>query len=83
MVPGAEILALREAERKLRALRKKAGDQLASLREDPTTILVGRGAIFWVSPAAKRFYDSPAYEDAKRLRAGAAKLNMVAVQGAE
>jgi uncharacterized protein (DUF1330 family) len=31
--------------------------------------------------AAKRFYDSPAYQDAKRLRDGAANLNMVAVQG--
>jgi uncharacterized protein (DUF1330 family) len=33
--------------------------------------------------AAKRFYDSPQYEEAKRLRAGAAKLNMVAVQGVD
>jgi len=31
--------------------------------------------------AAKRFYDSPAYREARRLREGAAKLNMVAVQG--
>ena len=31
--------------------------------------------------AAKRFYVSPEYEEAKQLRAGAAKLNMVAVQG--
>jgi uncharacterized protein (DUF1330 family) len=31
--------------------------------------------------AAKRFYDSPAYEAAKRLREGAADLNMVAVEG--
>ncbi len=31
--------------------------------------------------AARRFYTSPAYEEAKRLRAGAADLNMVAVQG--
>jgi uncharacterized protein (DUF1330 family) len=31
--------------------------------------------------AAKRFYTSPAYEEAKRLRAGAANLKMVAVQG--
>jgi uncharacterized protein (DUF1330 family) len=31
--------------------------------------------------AARRFYTSPAYEEAKRLRAGAANLNMVAVQG--
>jgi uncharacterized protein (DUF1330 family) len=33
--------------------------------------------------AAKRFYDSPAYQDAKRLREGAANLNMVAVQGVD
>jgi uncharacterized protein (DUF1330 family) len=33
--------------------------------------------------AAKRFYTSPAYEEAKRLREGAANLNMVAVQGIE
>jgi uncharacterized protein (DUF1330 family) len=31
--------------------------------------------------AAKRFYASPAYEDAKRLREGAADLKMVAVEG--
>ena len=31
--------------------------------------------------AAKRFYDSPEYEEAKRLREGAASLNMVAVEG--
>jgi uncharacterized protein (DUF1330 family) len=31
--------------------------------------------------AARRFYTSPAYEEAKKLRAGAANLNMVAVQG--
>jgi uncharacterized protein (DUF1330 family) len=33
--------------------------------------------------AAKRFYDSPIYQEAKRLRVGAANLNMVAVQGLE
>jgi uncharacterized protein (DUF1330 family) len=33
--------------------------------------------------AAKRFYESPAYQDAKRLREGAADLNMVAVQGVD
>jgi uncharacterized protein (DUF1330 family) len=33
--------------------------------------------------AAKRFYTSPAYEEAKRLREGAADLNMVAVQGVD
>ena len=31
--------------------------------------------------AAKRFYASPAYQEAKRLREGAARLNMVAVEG--
>lgn len=31
--------------------------------------------------AAKRFYASDAYQDAKRLREGAANLKMVAVQG--
>lgn len=31
--------------------------------------------------AAKQFYESPAYEEAKRLREGAADLNMVAVEG--
>ena len=33
--------------------------------------------------AAKRFYDSPEYQDAKRLREGAARLNMVAVEGVD
>lgn len=33
--------------------------------------------------AAKRFYQSPEYQDAKRLRDGAARLNMVAVQGVD
>jgi uncharacterized protein (DUF1330 family) len=31
--------------------------------------------------AAKRWYDSPPYEEAKLLREGAARLRMVAVQG--
>jgi uncharacterized protein (DUF1330 family) len=31
--------------------------------------------------AAKRWYESPKYEEAKRLREGAASLRMVAVQG--
>jgi uncharacterized protein (DUF1330 family) len=31
--------------------------------------------------AAKRFYDSPEYQAAKKLREGAANLNMVAVEG--
>jgi len=31
--------------------------------------------------AAKRFYDSPEYQAARKLREGAATLNMVAVEG--
>jgi uncharacterized protein (DUF1330 family) len=31
--------------------------------------------------AAKRFYSSPEYQEAKRLREGAANMNMVAVEG--
>ena len=31
--------------------------------------------------AAKRWYDSPTYQEAKRLREGAANLRRVAVQG--
>jgi uncharacterized protein (DUF1330 family) len=31
--------------------------------------------------AAERFYRSPQYQEAKRLREGAANMNMVAVQG--
>jgi uncharacterized protein (DUF1330 family) len=31
--------------------------------------------------AAKRFYESPEYQEAKRLREGAADLKMVAVEG--
>jgi uncharacterized protein (DUF1330 family) len=31
--------------------------------------------------AAKRFYDSPEYQAAMKLREGAARLNMVAVEG--
>ena len=31
--------------------------------------------------AAKRWYDSPGYQEARRLREGAASLNMVAVEG--
>ncbi len=33
--------------------------------------------------AAKRFYESEAYQNAKKLREGAADLNMVAVQGTD
>jgi uncharacterized protein (DUF1330 family) len=31
--------------------------------------------------AAKRFYESPEYQEAKKLREGAASLRMVAVEG--
>ena len=31
--------------------------------------------------AVKRFYDSPQYQEAIKLREGAARLNMVAVEG--
>ena len=31
--------------------------------------------------AAKRFYESPSYQEAERLREGAAGFNMVAVEG--
>jgi uncharacterized protein (DUF1330 family) len=33
--------------------------------------------------AAKRWYESEAYQEAKRLREGAARLRMVAVQGVD
>ena len=33
--------------------------------------------------AAKRWYESPEYQEAKRLRHGAANLRMVAVEGLE
>ena len=33
--------------------------------------------------AARRWYDSEVYQDAKKLRAGAARLRMVAVQGTD
>jgi len=33
--------------------------------------------------AAKRFYESPEYQEAKRLREGAARLNMVAIEGVD
>jgi uncharacterized protein (DUF1330 family) len=33
--------------------------------------------------AAKRFYGSPEYQEAKRMREGAARLNMVAVAGVD
>lgn len=56
------------------------GGELAVLEGDwhPSRLVVVE---FPDLETAKRFYVSPEYEEAKRLRAGAAKLNMVAVQG--
>lgn len=56
------------------------GGELAVLEGDwqPTRLVVLE---FDSVDAAKRFYASPAYQEAKRLREGAAMLNMVAVQG--
>jgi uncharacterized protein (DUF1330 family) len=34
-------------------------------------------------PAAKRWFESDVYQEAKQLRAGAAQLRMVAVQGVD
>lgn len=56
------------------------GGELAVLEGDwePTRLVVLE---FEDLEAAKRWYDSPAYQDAKKLREGAAQLRMVAVQG--
>ena len=56
------------------------GGELAVLEGDwqPTRLVVLE---FEDLEAAKRWYESPAYEEAKKLRAGAANLRMVAVQG--
>jgi uncharacterized protein (DUF1330 family) len=56
------------------------GGELAVLEGDwePTRLVVLE---FEDLEAAKRWYDSPAYQDAKKLRDGAANLRMVAVQG--
>ena len=58
------------------------GGELAVLEGDwqPTRLVLLE---FPDLEAAKRFYDSPQYQAAKRLREGAARLNMVAVQGIE
>lgn len=58
------------------------GGELAVLEGDwqPTRLVVLE---FEDLDAAKRFYDSPAYREARALREGAAKLNMVAVQGVD
>ena len=56
------------------------GGELAVLEGDwnPSRVVVLE---FPDLEAAKRWYDSPEYQEAKHLRAGAAALNMVAVQG--
>jgi uncharacterized protein (DUF1330 family) len=56
------------------------GGELAVLEGDwdPTRIVVLEFPDF---EAAKRWYESAEYQKAKRLREGAAVLNMVAVQG--
>jgi uncharacterized protein (DUF1330 family) len=56
------------------------GGELAVLEGDwdPSRLVVLE---FEDLDAAKRWYDSPEYQEAKRLREGAAKLRMVAVQG--
>jgi len=56
------------------------GGELAVLEGDwkPTRLVVLE---FEDLDAARRWYDSPEYQEAKKLRAGAASLRMVAVQG--
>jgi uncharacterized protein (DUF1330 family) len=56
------------------------GGELAVLEGDwePTRLVVLE---FEDLEAAKRWYESPAYQDAKKLREGAANLRMVAAQG--
>jgi uncharacterized protein (DUF1330 family) len=58
------------------------GGELAVLEGDwqPSRLVVLE---FEDLAAAKRWYDSDAYQHAKRLREGAAHLRMVAVQGIE
>jgi uncharacterized protein (DUF1330 family) len=56
------------------------GGELAVLEGDwtPTRLVVVE---FEDLDAVKRWYDSPEYQQAKKLRDGAATLRMVAVQG--
>jgi uncharacterized protein (DUF1330 family) len=56
------------------------GGELAVLEGDwaPSRLVVLE---FEDLEAAKRWYESPEYQEAKRLRDGAANLRMVAVQG--
>jgi uncharacterized protein (DUF1330 family) len=56
------------------------GGELAGLEGDwdPSRLVVLE---FDDLEAAKRWYESETYQEAKQLREGAARLNMVAVQG--
>jgi uncharacterized protein (DUF1330 family) len=56
------------------------GGELAVLEGDwnPTRLVMLE---FENLDAARRFYDSAEYQEVKRLREGAARLNMVAVEG--
>ena len=58
------------------------GGELAVLEGDwqPSRLVVLE---FEDLAAAKRWYESEAYQDAKKLREGAAHLRMVAVQGTD
>jgi uncharacterized protein (DUF1330 family) len=58
------------------------GGELAVLEGDwqPTRLVM---AEFEDLEAAKRWYESDAYQEAKKLRDGAANLRMVAVQGVD
>jgi uncharacterized protein (DUF1330 family) len=58
------------------------GGELAVLEGDwePSRLVVLE---FPDLPAARRWYESEVYDEAKKLRAGAARLRMVAVQGVE
>ena len=56
------------------------GGEVAVLEGDwsPTRLVVLE---FDDLEAVRRFYDSPQYREAKKLREGAARFNMVAVEG--
>jgi uncharacterized protein (DUF1330 family) len=56
------------------------GGELAVLEGDwdPTRIVVLQ---FEDLAAAKRWYESPEYQEARKLREGAAHMNLVAVEG--
>jgi uncharacterized protein (DUF1330 family) len=57
------------------------GGELAVLEGDwqPSRLVILE---FEDLPAARRWYESERYRDARRLRQGAARIRMVAVQGA-